>query len=494
MKKYRDDVLTWIKKTENIIIVVLILLILLDIFVITKINYGWWLFFCFVLWVMVVFLVWHVLYTKVKIKRRIKNPYSPLFINAMFLIFTCAELTKRTTWFFYTWLFIKVSIIIFIFLLWFDYLQKIKGKNEEPLFSKWLSGKRYRFLQIIMIFLIVNQSFVTFPYVFEPFLRWKVEQSADEMQKVVNDLIDKYNCRTDEEKTIVLLNWFERYSGNILNNWGLPTLYTPIPPLTGVHPLYFSFGDGHPYSLVYCCLYMRPINRDLPRLAFITRAGRCEERSILFREMASAAGLKVRSVIGPDIDHTWAEVKIGDEWITVDPSNVVHNRIWKDNNYTGYNLSRKYFVKRFSYGEKINLIYAEYLNGTKVPVTDRYINDTRMVNITVIDESGKPVKGAEISFHASPCPLADEYGYRLKTDDKGKCSILLGNGTIFIKACTDGFIYKDGGKLINLRGKEEINVVIRVRNNCLNVTYCVSAAIIVVPIILIKRYIKIRRR
>ena len=475
-------------KPKDLVTIMLVSLIIVDLFILKTVNYGWWIFFSFIFWVLLLFTFWHILYTRYKVKKKFKNPYSLLFINSLFLLFICAEFSSKTLWFYITWLLVESTIIIFVLFLWLDYQAK---KGEKSLSKKWLSGKRYRLLQLLMIFLILNQAFATFPYVFEPFLRWKVEQSADEMQRVVNDLIDKYNCKTDEEKTIVLLNWFERYSGNILNNWGLPTLYTPIPPLTGVHPLYLSFGDGHPYSLVYCCLYMRPINRDLPRLAFITRAGRCEEHSILFREMASAAGLEVRSIIGLDIDHLWAEVKIGNEWITVDPANVVHNRIWKDNNYTGYNLSRKYFVKRFSHGEKINLIYAEYPNGTKVPVTDRYINDTRRVNIMVIDENGKPVRGAEVSFHTSSCPFADEYGYRLKTDDKGKCSILLGNGTIFIKACTDGFIYKDGGKLINLRGKEEINVVIRVRNNYLNV---IVLAAIIIFIILIKHYIKIPKK
>ena len=318
-------------------------------------------------------------------------------------------------------------------------------------------------------------------------MRWKSERNINEIQETVDNLVEKYDCKTDEEKTIVLLNWFERYSGNMFNNWGWPTLYTGF-----VHPLCLSFGDGHAYFLLFCNLYIRPLNRDYPTWVFTTRSGRCEEHSILFREMARAAGLKVRSVVGKDLDHLWAEVKINGTWITVDPSNVVHNKIWLDKNFTGYNLSRKCFISRFTKRD-VPLIFAEYPNGTKVPVTDRYLNNTKAVNITVVDENNKPMENIEVSFFSGSGLFATDYEYRLKTDENGKCKIKLGKGTISFRAHTDGFIYLSGEKLEVLDGNKAPEVVIVLKKNFSNVYIGLLfiSFLILLSIMLFRRKIKL---
>jgi len=66
----------------------------------------------------------------------------------------------------------------------------------------------------------------------------------------------------------------------------------------------------------FICL--RLVGEEYPLWFLSSRCGACMEYSLLFREMANAANLTVRSVHNPGEDHNWDEVLINGEWIIVD--------------------------------------------------------------------------------------------------------------------------------------------------------------------------------
>jgi hypothetical protein len=475
-KKFNMSIKNTFKK--YILAIILLFSILLNILLLFNVTHGLWLFFCLTLWILIVFFIWAIAYIKFNIKKKFKNPYTLLLINSLFILFITTAGTRKAPWFNYLWLFFQAFIVVFSFLIWFDFQIELKKKDGRSVFKKWLSGKRLKILQLFMVFFILIQAFVTFPYAFEPILRWKSEQNKEAIQNTVDVLLK--NCDTDEEKTVILLNWFERHSGNMFNNWGIPTLHTGL-----IRSMCLSFGNGHEHFYLFCNFYIRPRNRDYPSWVFTTRSGRCEEFSILFREMAHAAGLEVRSIIGKEFDHLWAEVKIEGKWITVDPSNVVHNRILEDSEFTGYNLSRKRFVKRFTNND-VAFIFAEYHNGTRVPVTDRYIDNLSTVNITVVDENNLPMGDTEVEISSgTECSFI--------TNENGKCQIQLGKGTITFRSRTDGFIFLSGEETRIIDENEFIDIIITLRSDYTNVMI-VIVVIIIFSILIILHFLKRKNR
>ena len=323
-----------VKKNIGMTILIFSLLIL-NIIALSVTDYGWWLFFSLTTWIVFIFLLWHIAYSKFKIKRRFKNPYTLLLINSIFPILIFLDGTSNFWILTYIWFFFVLCLYCLSYILWTDYRLFLQKKSKS-VNQKWLSGKRLKILQILMIFFIIAQAIVIFPYISEPIVAWKSEQNKYAIQRTVNELTK--DCVTDKNKTIVLLNWFERHSGNMFNNWGLPTFFTGFR-----RQLCLSFGDGHDYFYLFCNLYIRTLNRDYPSWVFTTRSGRCEEYSILFREMAHASNLTVRTVVCQEMDHLWDEVLIDGNWTVVDPANVVANK-----HKSGFDLPKADFIKGFN--------------------------------------------------------------------------------------------------------------------------------------------------
>jgi len=203
-------------------------------------------------------------------------------------------------------------ILIALYFIFLINRSKAKKKTAfDKIKPKWQKLIRYGFrtVYIVLIVYFILLAMMTFPFVFNPVMHWKAEQN----KAVLNDLVDGLteDCVNDEEKTISLMNWFERHTGNINNIWGHPNFGS------------FIFGDGNPYSCIFC---VRLVEREPPLWVLTSRCGACEELSVLFREMANVAGLSVRSVICHGIDHLWDEVLIEGKWVIVDPANVVFSR------------------------------------------------------------------------------------------------------------------------------------------------------------------------
>ena len=172
---------------------------------------------------------------------------------------------------------------------------------------------------------------------------------------------------------------------------------------------YIVFSSKPPY------ICLRLIKHDCPLWVLVTKCGACLEYSLLYRELANAANLTVRSIHNPGEDHSWNEVLVNGRWIIVDPS-------------TGkFNCSPQIFEK----GRKLNVsyVYAEYPNGTIVDVTERYTNTGTLV-IHVVYADGKPAKNISIDILSLNYHLTGIYiaGLNCITNDEGLCRIKLGGG------------------------------------------------------------------
>jgi len=310
--------------------------------------------------------------------------------------------------------FIVWTIVISI--LWILFYKFISRKKK-------LVKKPIRFATIVfVVYLIVTPIlllFLTFQLITIPVSYVRAEFNKGELERIVNEITK--NCKTDEEKTIALLNWFDRYSGNIYNIWGK----SKIGP--------FVNGEGDPFDWIICA---RTFYRQPPLWVLTTRCGACEEHSVLFREMANAAGLTVRSVICDEIDHVWGEVLINDTWVIVDPANVIFSR-----NMSGYNLSSNSFERGHA-GRTRNLsyVYAEYPDWRREDIAYRYTNLSQ-INITAVDENLNPIPCAEISVISYNKFIGGaNTGLTFKTDENGKYRLNIGGGDLKLISKTNDII------------------------------------------------------
>jgi hypothetical protein len=169
----------------------------------------------------------------------------------------------------------------------------------------------------------------------------------------------------------------------------------------------------------FICL--RLVGEEYPLWFLSSRCGACMEYSLLFREMANAANLTVRSVHNPGEDHNWDEVLINGEWIIVDAGWPILNP-----------SSSFYEVGR---GLNVSYVYGMYPNGTLVDLTERYTN-TGQLKILVVDVNNKPIKNAGIEFYSFNLNNQERKIHHLDcvTDENGYCNVRLGGGKYKVKA------------------------------------------------------------
>lgn len=283
-------------------------------------------------------------------------------------------------------------------------------------FSKKIERKKRRIpdflFGIIITFLFISPiliSIVTFPFIMIPTSHLRAEFNQNELSDIVEDYCS--NCSTDEEKVRSLLRWFERDSGNIRNIWGAPSL----PP--------FHFIGWNVDDWIICT---RTINRKPPLWVLTSRCGACEEHSVLFREMAKEADIPVRLICCHGIDHIWAEVMLDDEWVIVEPANVV-DRL----NKTGYNLDASSYERIHAKRTKnISYVYAEYANGTIQDVTSRYTNVSN-ITIKVVDDTSTPLSNVALSVKSyNRFSNGKDSRKEVFTNDEGIVSLTLGGGEV----------------------------------------------------------------
>ncbi len=121
-------------------------------------------------------------------------------------------------------------------------------------------------------------------------------------------------------------------------------------------------------------------NSENPSWVFFYKRGNCGEYATLFVKMAEIAGLEARKVYNYAEDHVWAEVGIGEEWMSVDSSVNMYINPENFENERGIQMSYVYTIE----------------GGELVDITSRYTETgTLVIRAT---EDNVPVPGAEVTI------------------------------------------------------------------------------------------------
>lgn len=482
------------KYTSTIYLLIIVLFI--NIVLVSITSYGWQVFFLFTTWMMIVTLIWYTVWKRLESKGKLKNPF-PILMMACWILLLTIRVRGYTKfrWLEETWAMIQLFLSI-CFISYFSYLifSHLLGQRNKRILYKLLPKRRERkMLKFLTLIFLLTFSFSSFSFFIEPFVYWKSNENRIEIRNLALRITK--NCTTDEEKVIAILDWFERHRGNMFNNWGYPSIVTGFLREIGI-----CCDDGHNFFKPSIHLFVRTNNRDFPEWVYTIRSGRCEEYSILFREIAKYAGLTVRSIICKEADHLWDEVLIGGKWIIVDPSNVDYIRALEDKNYTGFNLSVEGFLKRFA-KNKVSYVFAEYPDGTKEIVTERYLHPENISNITVltIDDRGKPVPHAKVKVYSNNRVKKQDIEFEFKTDHKGKYQIRAGEGSLIFCAETDGILHLYGESTMIITGNTsyELKIIMRKSLNLENVWVKIISVALgsVTIIILLKVYVsKVKKK
>ena len=180
--------------------------------------------------------------------------------------------------------------------------------------------------------------------------------------------------------------------------------------------------------------------------------GACRQYAILFAALARAKTINIqtRMVHNPGEDHQWVEVLLDDNWVHVDPSNNI------------FNDSGVYENK---WSKQLSYVYAEYENGDKENITNRYTGTGRLV-IHVI-KNGENVENAKVTvksrflmenvggMYKEPRNIAPDDTFHTSKD--GKCVFYLGGNNYTITAALDG---SKGEKTISLKENVETLVTL----------------------------------
>jgi Transglutaminase-like superfamily len=348
--------------------------------------------------------------------------------------FTSISVREPDYWLKWIWLIFRAISILFIafyFLSRLSLNNKLKVKNKLDKIEQsyiisnkyWKRFERFRIPKKIGVFLclffLLFQTLVFFPYITIPIRPVMANKNSEEIQSTVHDIIDGIN--DDENKTIALLSWFERYSGNMFNTWRPPM----IIPMTN-NQFYFSIAIGDPYYLLVC---VRNDGDNNPLWIFTSRCGNCGEHCLLFTEMAQLAGLKVRRVHVNGVDHKWNEIIIDNKSVIVDPSWVNYR-----DNEDGYDIENSTYERKFG---NLTFVYAKWPNNkTKIDVTENYTNLSH-IEITTFDEFGQPISNVTIKVFSNEFGSKINTGLVITTDETGFCILEIGGSNVTLEFSND---------------------------------------------------------
>ncbi|WP_327204761.1 transglutaminase-like domain-containing protein [Paenibacillus sp. DMB20] len=181
--------------------------------------------------------------------------------------------------------------------------------------------------------------------------------------------------------------------------------------------------------------------RTMSPLTMIRNArGRCGEESTLAVAALRSIGIPARQVYTPrwahcDDNHAWVEAWADGSWYYIGACEPEAR------------LNQGWFSPPARRAMLINTrIYADYPGPEDITLADEWFTEinllenyapTRLIHVTVKDEQGVPVSGAEVRFEvynmAELYPIAS-----LPTNDRGEACFKTGFGDLLIRAVKDG--------------------------------------------------------
>jgi len=289
--------------------------------------------------------------------------------------------------------------------------KNVKTNHKKPINLNFKKAIKIRYIILLIAILLFFLSPIYLPHIIKHHIEEyaQSETAKSDLHKLTSKITGEYNDETNKTKAI--LRWFDRDSRNINNILQKEELLIEIYPL-------------HIYtSKLYICI--RLIGHENPLWVLKSRCGACGEYALLYREIANASNLAVRSIHNPGEDHNWDEVLINDDWVVVDPSIVNLS-----NNETGFNASQMLNEEWWN----ISHVFALYPNRTAEDVTYRYTNLSNLTIIT-IDENKMTVSNVSVQILSNNRVSKKGVNTRVNctTDFRGSCEIKIGSGNYTIK-------------------------------------------------------------
>ena len=177
-----------------------------------------------------------------------------------------------------------------------------------------------------------------------------------------------------------------------------------------------------------------------PLASVKTAYGRCGEESTFAVAALRSVGIPARQVYTPrwahtDDNHAWVEAWVNGKWYFLgacEPEPVLNLGWFNGPAYRGMLMHTKVFGK-YNGPEEVMDVTDGY---TEINVIDNYA-PTAKATITVVDENGQPVAGADVEFkiynYAEFYSVANK-----KTDAAGKTFLSAGKGDMLAWATKDG--------------------------------------------------------
>lgn len=167
--------------------------------------------------------------------------------------------------------------------------------------------------------------------------------------------------------------------------------------------------------------------------------GRCEEIMISLTAALRSVGIPARSASAPfwnftDNNHAWVEIWTPNGWKLMEGGIPITGQ---SNHWVPNNTRRTTLVEARAYGAYDSPNALQYENNVTTINSTAYYTKTSKVNIKVVDEEGKGVPAATVSFYAV------SYGglfnlHTQNTDEKGFLEIDLGKSTAIVVAGKNG--------------------------------------------------------
>ena len=188
-------------------------------------------------------------------------------------------------------------------------------------------------------------------------------------------------------------------------------------------------------------------------------AGRCGEESTFLVTALRSVGIPARQVYTPrwahtDDNHAWVEAWADGEWYFLgacEPEPVL-NLGWFNSSASRAMLMHTNVFGRYNGPEDV-MCRTELV--TEINITENYA-PVASLEVQVVDNQGKPVKGAEVEFKIYN--YSEFYSIARKTSDaKGTTSIVAGCGDALVWASKNG---NYGFQLASLGDDEKITVVL----------------------------------
>ena len=335
-----------------------------------------------------------------------------LILLLIFLVL-CLVTTLRTFW-------VVMSLMTALFL---SILHSIgEGKREKHIrLHDLLRNRRLSMAFAILVIVYLLLYFIIPTYIM-PLVDHNYRRSIGGL---VQQIVE--NTSNDVDKALKIQKWVYGNLVNVYKEYDIDNyiVFTSKPPFVCIRLI----GDKYPLWVL------------------ATRCGACMEYSLLYRELAYAANLTVRSVHNPGEDHNWDEVYINGTWIIVDPS------------LGKFNVSSRYY--EIHRGLNVSYVYAKYTNGTAVDITERYTNTSIIKIKAVYDDSSTAqakVEAYSLNYRAYGLPII---GLSCYTDQSGLCQVRLGGGRykIVVEKQSNSLTYF-GEIIIEIAEGRDYNVVV----------------------------------